>query len=211
MRATIANLEKEEKGIVEDFKAGYKHGQSMRQHLNTIRRERLFEACDAESFEGYVKLKRLPIEPNQAGVIARQGEVQQHLEILTVSRFSGRALSTLGTLRIENSDGTKSQDIDIRKVKRVAKKSLSLANGDNVTPKIVKNAIAECYGEKPPKPLGEQLKNKKLVLSPLFVERLNSCQRIHYSKPASGLHWQGAQRPKFYSCQPSSDPGNLRR
>ena len=160
MRATLVNLEKEEQGIIEDFKAGSKHGHSMRQHLNNIRRNALYGACDADSFEKYVKLKRLPMERRAAYAIAQQGEVAQHLESASVSHFSGRALSQLGTLRLEKSDGTKSQDIDVRKVKRVAKKCLLLAKGGSITPKIVKQSIADCYGEKPPKQLGEQLQNK---------------------------------------------------
>jgi len=161
MRATLANLEKEENGIAEDFTAGFSHGHSMRQHLSNIRSSKLYEAVDdCDNFEQYVKLERLPIGRPAAYMIAKQGEVEGYLELSTSGRFSGKALSKLGTLRLENPDGTKSHDLDVRKVKRVAKKSLSLANGENVTPKIVKKAIAECYGEKPPKQLGEQLQNK---------------------------------------------------
>ena len=63
--------------------------------------------------------------------IVRQGEVEQHLESGTLYQFSGRALTTLGALQIENADASLSQDIDERKIKRAARKSLALANGEN--------------------------------------------------------------------------------
>jgi hypothetical protein len=162
MRATLANLEKEEAAIVADFKAGSKHGHSMRQHLYNIRKFLLWEALDdCDGFESYVKLKRLPMDPATAFKIAKQGEVEQHIESGALRHFSGRALTAIGTLRLENDDGTRSQEIDVRKVKRVAKRALSLIKeGESVTPALVKKAEKLCYGEKLPKPLGEQLENK---------------------------------------------------
>lgn len=105
-------------------------------------------------------MKRLPMEYRAALAIAQQGEVERYLENCSTAAFSGRALLQLATIRYDNPDGTKSQDIDVKKVKRVAKKAADMADGKSVTPRIVKQAYAECYGEKPPKPLGEQLQNK---------------------------------------------------
>lgn len=161
MRATLSNLEKEEAAIVADYKAGSKYGHSMRQHLNNIRRHRLFEACEAENFEKYIKLERLPFDSSTAYRIGRQGEVEQHLEIGKACQFSGAALSKLATIRVINDDETVSHDIDIPKVKRAAKKALTYAdNGKQVTPTMVTAAIEDINYVKPPKPFGEQLENR---------------------------------------------------
>ena len=78
---------------------------------------------------------------------------------IPVVSFSGKALSELGTIR-QDRDGTKSHKIDEGKVKQVAKAAIAIAKGEDVTPKIVKKAIEDKLGVKPPKPLGEQLQNK---------------------------------------------------
>ena len=69
------------------------------------------EACKCDSFEEYVKLERLPMDYGRALNIARQGEVEQHLEIHAVRAFSGRSLLALATIRQEKPDGTTSHPL----------------------------------------------------------------------------------------------------
>lgn len=167
MRKTLANLEKEEDAIAEAFKAGMKHGVSMREHLHTIRKNALYEAAECENFEQYLKAERIPLSYSQGKKIARNGEVAGHIENAHTRAFSDRALEKLGTIRVENEGGSKSHDLDVPKMKKVIRRltkdnrTLTSTNGQSqITAPMVVKAIEDVLGEKPPKPLGKQLEDQ---------------------------------------------------
>lgn len=161
MRKTLVNLEAEEQAISNAFKEGMKCGDSMRRHLYNIKRHCLYEACDCKNFTEYTKLKRLPISPRQAYLLAANGEVEGYIENCSVLQFSDRALTELTQLRIEQ-DGKRTHDLDVRKVRRVSGECIKHheKTGEPITAKLVKEKIEQCYGEKPADSIGKVLERE---------------------------------------------------
>ena len=184
LKQTMANLEREEKHVVECFDNGNLIAGSLREHVYNIKRHGLFKAAGYDSFKQYCESgritfgkKRIALKYDQLGKLAVNGEIEQHLPKNDVSFFSDRALTTLATIRVEIKDDVtgdvikKTHDLDLKKIRAVVKMVLDAreraiakdpeVNGQ-ITGPIVKQAIEKKYGPNPPKKLYELMKIEQM-------------------------------------------------
>ena len=174
MRRTLANLEKEERAIVDAYKRGEQTAIGMREHLNNIRKHALWEAVDGcNNFEQYVKLERLPFELSQAKNLAAQGEVEAYLPKADASAFSGKALTALSQIRQEGENGKRTYTMHKPRIQSVAKKCIAHAEktGEAITGPLVKQIIESMpwSQEKLPEAFGAQCEKRIQQLGRLLV------------------------------------------
>lgn len=184
IKPTLANLEREEKAIATCFDSANATASSLREHVYNIKNHELWKAVDCSSFKQYCQLgrikydgKKITLKYDQLGKLATNGEIEGHIPKNEVSFFSEWALMALGQLRVEFKDSVtgevtrRTHDLDIKKIKAIVAKVINerakaVTNGKSkndsqITAKVVKEAIEQKYGYKPPKTMAATLKTEQ--------------------------------------------------
>jgi hypothetical protein len=184
MKPTLANLEREEKGVVKAFNNGRQIAGSLREHVFNIKSNELWRAADCKSFKEYCEQGRITIgtdkEPEQIKLGYRQlsrlavnGELENQIPKGHVCLFSDKSLEALSKLRVEIKDDNgqvvkKTHDLDLKRIKAVIntvlnERAKAITNGTGngqITAKLIKTTVEKKYGFKPPKSMAKILEGE---------------------------------------------------
>jgi len=181
IKATKANLEREERAITRCFDDGEEIAGSLREHMYNIKRHELWASADFKSFKDYCQSGRITMGKkkiaqsyNQLRVLSNNGQIEQYIPKKSIDFFNEESYRPLVQLRIEKTDDatgkvTKTHDLDVKRIKAViagviaarekaiAKPGAKKSDGQ-ITASAVKTVIDKKYGAKPVKTLFQLMK-----------------------------------------------------